>query len=67
MNRTQAGIKEYLIAIDLRHWMDSQGITPEIDSIFDEFKLEFEGSIYTTPLQKTYDEYVALLPGNYCA
>lgn len=43
--------------------MDSQGITAEIDSIFDEFKLEFEGSIYTTPLQKTYDEYVALLPG----
>ena len=44
--------------------MDSQGITPEIDSIFDEFKLEFEGSIYTTPLQKTYDENVALLPGD---
>ena len=56
-------IKEHLIAVDLRHWMDSQGITPEIDSIFNEFKLEFEGSIYTTPLQKTYDEYVALLPG----
>ena len=43
------GIKEYLIANDLRNWMDSQGITPEIDSIFNEFKLEFEGSIYTTP------------------
>jgi thiol-disulfide isomerase/thioredoxin len=57
-------IKEHLIAKDLRHWMDSQGITPEIDSIFDEFKLEFEGSIYTTPLQKIYDECVALLPGN---
>ena len=45
-----AGIKEYLIANDLRHWMDSQGITPEIDSIFNEFKLEFEGSIYTRPI-----------------
>ena len=29
-----AGIKEYLIADDLRLWMDSQGLTPEIDSIF---------------------------------
>ena len=44
--------------------MDSQGITPEIDSIFNEFKLEFEGSIYRTHLQKTYDEYVAILPGD---
>ncbi len=58
------GIKEYLIANDLRHWMDSQGITPEIDSIFDEFNLEFEGSIYATGLQKIYDEYAAILPGN---
>jgi len=57
------GIKEYLIAIDLGDWMDSQGITAEIDSIFDEFKLEFAGSVYTTPLQKHYDEYVALRPG----
>lgn len=58
------GIREYLIAKDLQHWMDSQGITPEIDSIFNEFKLQFEGSIYTAPLQKIYDEYVIILPGN---
>jgi thiol-disulfide isomerase/thioredoxin len=58
------GIKEYLIANDLRHWMDSQGITPEIDSIFDEFKLEFEGSIYRTTLQKIYDKKVVILPGD---
>ena len=58
------GIKEYLIAIDLRHWMDSQGITPEIDSIFNEFKLEFEGSIYTANLQKKYDRKVVILPGD---
>jgi len=58
------GINEYLIAIDLRHWMDSQGITPEIDSIFDEFKLEFEGSIYTANLQKKYDRKVVILPGD---
>jgi thiol-disulfide isomerase/thioredoxin len=44
--------------------MDSQGITPEIDSIFNEFKLEFEGSSYATALQKRYDEYAAILPGN---
>ena len=59
-----AGIKEYLIANDLRHWIDSQGITPEIDSIFNEFKLEFEGSIYRTHLQKKYDKKVAILPGD---
>ena len=57
------GIKEYLIANDLRHWMDSQGITPEIDSVFNEFKLEFEGSIYRTTLQKKYDKKVTILPG----
>ena len=44
--------------------MDSQGITPEIDSIFNEFKLEFEGSIYRTTLQKKYDKKVIILPGN---
>jgi thiol-disulfide isomerase/thioredoxin len=59
-----AGIKEYLIANDLRHWIDSQGITPEIDSIFNEFKLEFEGSIYRTHLQKLYDKKVVILPGD---
>ena len=58
------GIKEYLIAIDLRHWLDSQGITPEIDSIFNEFKLEFEGSIYRAYLQKKYDKKVVILPGD---
>ena len=57
------GIKEYLIANDLRYWMYSQGLTPEIDSIFNEFKLEFEGSIYTKSLQKIYDKKVAILPG----
>ena len=44
--------------------MDSQAITPEIDSLFNEFKLEFEGSIYTAPLQKIYDGYVAIQRGN---
>jgi thiol-disulfide isomerase/thioredoxin len=58
------GIREYLIATDLRHWMDSQGITPEIDSIFNEFKLEFEGSIYRTSLQKKYDKKVTIRPGS---
>ena len=58
------GIKEYLIANDLRNWMDSQGITPEIDSIFNEFKLEFEGSIYTTHLQKQHDKKVVIRPGD---
>jgi hypothetical protein len=56
-------IKEYLIATDLRHWMTSQGITPEIDSIFDEFKVEYEGSIYTASLQMEYDDTVTIMPG----
>jgi thiol-disulfide isomerase/thioredoxin len=58
------GIKEYLIAINLLHWMDSHGITAEIDSIFDEFSLQFEGSIYAKPLKEQYDEHVAIRPGN---
>jgi thiol-disulfide isomerase/thioredoxin len=58
------GIKEYLIATDLRHWIDSQGITPEIDSILNEFKTEFEGSIYTDHLQKKYDKKVTILRGD---
>jgi len=58
------GVKEYLMAVDLRHWIDSQGITPEIDSLFDEFKLQFKESIYTTHLQKKYDKKVTILPGD---
>jgi thiol-disulfide isomerase/thioredoxin len=56
------GISEYLIARDLMFWMEK--ITPEIDSLFDEFKRDFEGSIYTADLQTKYDELTGLLPGN---
>jgi thiol-disulfide isomerase/thioredoxin len=58
------GIKEYLMAANLVKWVNSQGITPEIDSLFNEFKLEFGESNYTTELQELYDEYSAILPGN---
>ena len=44
--------------------MDSQGITPEIDSIFNEFKTEFEGSIYRPSLQKKYDKRFTIRPGS---
>lgn len=58
-----AGIKEYLIAADLVKWLNSQGITPEIDSLYNEFKLEYGGSSYAAAIQKQYDEYAAVLPG----
>ena len=57
-------IKEYLIAINLLHWMDSHGITAEIDSIFHEFNVGFKGSIYAKPLKEHYDKYVAIRPSN---
>lgn len=57
-------VKAYLIANDLKHWMSSQGITAEIDSIFNEFKIEFRGSIYINELQKIYDENANILPGH---
>ncbi len=58
------GIKEYLMANNMRHWMNTDGITPEIDTTFNEFKLEFGNSVYTNSLQKLYDENNAILPGN---
>ncbi|HEX6226598.1 MAG TPA: TlpA disulfide reductase family protein [Chryseolinea sp.] len=57
------GIKEYLMATELQHWMESQGITPGIDSIFNEFKTEFNGSIYEKSLQKDYDKKFDIRPG----
>jgi thiol-disulfide isomerase/thioredoxin len=59
-----AEIKEYLIASDLRDWMTFQGRTIVIDSIMDEFKRDFKGSIYITSLQKSLGEDLDSLTGN---
>ena len=56
-------VKEYLLANDIRYWINTQGTSPEVDSVFKEFKDTFTSSTYVEELQKFYDDRSAILPG----
>jgi thiol-disulfide isomerase/thioredoxin len=57
-------IKEYLIATDIQYWLSMQGITPAIDSMLTSFKKDFVSSTYLPSLQKDYNGWLAVSPGN---
>ena len=57
-------VRENLLAFNVKFWLGVYGITPETDSIFNSFKETCRRSRYLTALNKTYDEFLALAPGN---
>lgn len=59
-----AGIKEYLLAINIKYWMMTQGITPATNLIFKNFKEDYPNSAYSLTVQKNYNEWLAIAPGN---
>ena len=57
-------VREGLLAFNVDFWLGAYGITPETDSIFSDFKGTYQHSGYLGALNKTYDEFLALAPGN---
>lgn len=57
-------IRQSLLAFNVKFWLGMYGITPETDSIFSDFKETYRRSGYLTALNKTYEEFLALGPGN---
>lgn len=57
-------VRENLLAFNVKFWLGVHGITPETDSIFDSFKETYRRSRYLAALNQTYDEFLALAPGN---
>ena len=57
-------VRENLLAFNVKFWVGAYGITPETDSIFNSFKETYRQSRYLAALNKTYDEFLALAPGN---
>jgi thiol-disulfide isomerase/thioredoxin len=56
--------KEYLIAQDIKYWLRYYGITHATDSIFGNFKNEFEDSEYRPTLEKDYNAWLKIFPGS---
>jgi len=56
-------IREFLIVLDLKYWFAAYGITPETDSVFADFKTNYQKSGYLPALNKIYNEWLAVAPG----
>jgi thiol-disulfide isomerase/thioredoxin len=59
-----SGIMEYLVARDIHYWLGMQGITIANDSTLNRFKKDFKESRYLPVLQRDYNEWLAIAPGN---
>lgn len=49
-------IKEHLMAMNTRDWMNSPDLASEVDSVFADFKNQYPNSQYLSTLQKEYNK-----------
>lgn len=56
-------LKQYLKAKNIDHWLVNEGITPPVDSLYGRFIKQYPNSPYLVPLQKRYDVWLAIAPG----
>jgi thiol-disulfide isomerase/thioredoxin len=56
-------MREFLTAFNVHYWLAVNGIMPETDSIFSDFKRTYLKSNYSPALNKLYNEWLALSPG----
>jgi thiol-disulfide isomerase/thioredoxin len=54
---------EYLSAINVQHWMSSQGLTPSTDSAFYAFKAQYTTSWFTGSLEKMRTRLLRIAKG----
>ena len=59
-----SGIKEFLIAKNITHWLASEGLSSGLDSIYSEFKKDFKNSIYSNQLESKYQEWISISAGH---
>lgn len=57
------GLKPFLKAKNIDHWLASEGITPPVDSLYKQFIRQYSNSAYLAPLKKRYDMWLAIAPG----
>lgn len=57
-------VRHSLLAFNVNYWLGIYGITPETDSIYSDFKETYRQSEYLAALDQTYQEFLALAPGN---
>lgn len=57
-------ILEFLLAKNIDYWLASSGITPSLDSIYNEYQEMFPHSKYLQPLQQKYDQWVSISKGH---
>lgn len=55
--------RESLLAFNADFWLGFYGITPQVDSIFADFKERYPQSPYLAALNGKYNEFLALAPG----
>ena len=56
-------MREFLTAFNVQYWLAVNGIVPETDSIFSDFKRTYQKSNYSQSLDKLYNEWIELSPG----
>lgn len=56
-------IREFLMALNLQHWLSIFGLSQETDSVYKVFKMRYSKSRFLPTLQNVYDEWLAVQPG----
>lgn len=56
-------IREFLMALNLQHWLSIFGLSQETDSVYKIFKMRYSKSRFLPTLQNVYDEWLAVQPG----
>ncbi len=59
----KSGIEEFLIAKNISHWLASEGRSPGLDTVYNEFKRDFNNSDYIISLDKKYNEWLRIAEG----
>ena len=57
------GIKEFFVARNILDFLADRGITPEVDTIFNNFRKEYSSSSFIAPIETKYEEWLTLAPG----
>ncbi|MBT1698735.1 TlpA family protein disulfide reductase [Fulvivirgaceae bacterium PWU4] len=56
-------LKTFLKAKNIAFWLTAKGITPPVDSLYREFKKRYPNSSYLPSLNKRFDMWFAIAPG----
>ena len=57
------GIKEFFVARNILDFLADRGITPEVDTIFNNFRKEYSSSSFIAPIETKYEDWLTLAPG----